>query len=95
MVLVIDPAIMSRVPAVNGGATRSSEGRDLLEIEGIVGGRVWRGSPGVCAIVDASWTSSARQSVAPGPEAAPGVGRLPYVVHEMSARALVALAFTR
>jgi hypothetical protein len=60
-----DLTIMSRARAANGGATRLSEGKDLLEIPRIVGRRVWRGSPGVCATVDAWWTSSARRFACP------------------------------
>jgi hypothetical protein len=52
---------MSRVRAANGGATRSSEGKDLLEIAPIRARYVWRQLPGVCAIVDAWWMSSARR----------------------------------
>ena len=54
-----DLTIMSRVTAPNGGARRSSWGKNLLEIAQGDGGRVCRGSPGMCAIVDAWWTSAA------------------------------------
>ena len=53
----IDLTIMSRVRAANGGAARSRQSKDPLEIEWFARAGMWRRLSGVCAIVDAWWTS--------------------------------------